>query len=69
MEPQHLGNSRLAAVKRLHHPESKLEQNPELRIQYHKFMKVYEELGHMEQVTSQDRAKPRYFLPHHAVFK
>jgi hypothetical protein len=32
-------------------------------------MKKYEELGHMEPVTSQDGKNTCYFLPHHPVFK
>jgi cell division protein FtsL len=69
MEPHQLGNSHFTAEQRLHELERKLAQNPELKIQYHNFMKEYEELGHMKQVTSQDRDELRYFLPHHAVFK
>jgi hypothetical protein len=69
LEPHNLGNSRFAAERRLHHLENKLERNPELKVQYHNFMKEYEDLGHMEQAPSLDRDTPCYFLPHHAVFK
>jgi hypothetical protein len=69
LEPHNLSKSRLAAEKRLHHLENKLEQNPELKFQYHNFMKEYEDQGHMEQSPSLDRDTPCYFLPHHAVFR
>jgi hypothetical protein len=32
-------------------------------------MKEYEELGHMEPVTSQEGKGTCYYLPHHPVFK
>jgi hypothetical protein len=39
MEPRQIGNSRFAEQQRMHHLERHLEQNPELKIQYHNFMK------------------------------
>jgi hypothetical protein len=37
--------------------------------QYHKFMREYEELGHMEPIKSQEGRNTCCYLPHHAVFK
>jgi len=47
MDPKQLGSSRLSAERRLHAIERRLEREPELTVQYHNFMKEYEELGHM----------------------
>ena len=54
MDPKQLGSSRLSAERRLHAIERRLEREPELKIQYHNFMKEYEELGHMEPVNYQE---------------
>ena len=43
MDPKQLGSSRLSAERRLHAIERKLEKHPDLKVQYHKFMKEYEE--------------------------
>jgi len=66
MDPKQLGSSRLSAERRLHAIERRLEKHPNLKVQYHKFMKEYEELGHMK---SQEPKQLCYFLPHHAVIK
>jgi len=68
-EPNQLGASRLSAERRLHAIERRLERDPQLKVQYHSFMKEYEELGHMEPVKSQEGKTTCYFLPHHPVFK
>jgi hypothetical protein len=69
MESSHLGMSRLSAERRLHAIECRLEQDPDLKSQYHNFMKEYEELGHMEPIKSQEGRNTCYYLPHHPVFK
>jgi hypothetical protein len=38
----HLGTSRLSAERRLHAIERRLERDPDLKMQYHNFMKEYE---------------------------
>jgi len=53
----------------MHATESRLHRDPELKVQYHNFMKEYEELGHMEPVKSQEGKQTCYFLPYHPVFK
>jgi hypothetical protein len=70
IEPNQLGASRLSAERRLHAIERGLEKDPELKVQYHSFMKEYEEdLGNMEPVNSHRGKNTCYFLPHHLVFK
>jgi hypothetical protein len=69
MDTTRLGTSRLSAERRLHAIERRLERDPVLKKQYHDFMQEYEDLGHMEPVTSQEMKEPRYYLPHHPVFK
>jgi hypothetical protein len=69
VDPNQLGTSRLYAERRLHAIERRLERDAQLKVQYHEFMKEYEELGHMEPVTSQAPGTTCYFQPHHPVFK
>jgi len=69
MEPTQLGTPRLSAERRLHVIERRLERDPDLTVQYHSFMKEYEQLGHMEPVIQQEGNNPCYFLPRHPVFK
>jgi len=69
MDRKQLGSSHLSAEQRLHAIERRLEREPELKFQYHNYMKEYEELGHMEPVNSLEGRQPCYVLPHHAVFK
>ena len=69
MDPKQLGSSRLSAESRLHAIERRLERDPDLKVQYHHFMKEYEELGHMEPVKSQEGKNTCHFLPHHPGFK
>ena len=60
----------LAPVEwRLHAIERRLEQDPELKVQYHNFTKEYEDLSRMEPVKSHEGRNTCYFLPHHPVFK
>jgi len=69
VDRKQLGSSRLSAERRFHEIERRLEREPELKFQYHNFIKVHEELDHMEPVKSQEGRQPRYVLPHNAVFK
>ena len=69
MDPKQLESSRLSAERRFHATERRLERDPDLKVQYHNFMKEYEELGHMEPVNSHEGKNTCYFLPHHPVFK
>jgi hypothetical protein len=69
MESSQLGKSRLLAERRLHSIEHRLEQDPDLKLQYHNLMNEYEDLGRMEPVNSDIDSNTCYYLPHHAVFK
>lgn len=69
MDPKWLGFSRLSAERRLHAMECRLEKHPDLKVQYHKFMKEYEDLGHMKHIKTQKTKQLCDFLPHHAVIK
>ncbi|XP_045777844.1 uncharacterized protein LOC123875840 [Maniola jurtina] len=62
-----LGDSYNIAKRRLIQVEKKLSKNPNLRSEYNKFMKEYEDLGHMSEVTDYD--DHGCFLPHHAVIR
>ena len=69
MDSKQLGFSRLSTERSLHSIERRLERDPELKFQYHSFMKEYEHLGHMEPVKPLEERQPCFFLPHHPVFK
>lgn len=62
-----LGNSKDIAMKRFFHLEKRLMKNPDLQLEYVKFMKEYENLGHMTEI-SRDHEEG-YYIPHHAVIK
>lgn len=49
--------------------EKRLSKNERLKTETIKFMREYEELGHMEEVRSIPSNKTCYYLPHHAVEK
>ncbi|XP_043477349.1 uncharacterized protein LOC122508206 [Leptopilina heterotoma] len=55
------------ARKRFFMLERRLEKNPDLKLEYHKFMSSYLELNHME--PSGSGPNEGYYLPHHAVVK
>jgi len=69
-EPNELCTSRRLAEHRLLSLERRLDKDPELKNQYHDFMKDYEITGHMTPVHSQKGTETIcYYLPHHPVFK
>jgi hypothetical protein len=61
MEPSQLGASRLSARQGLHAINHRLETDSLLKVQYHSFMKEYEDLGHTEPVKSQEGNTTCYF--------
>jgi hypothetical protein len=70
-EHKPLGKSKHKAIHRLHLLERRLERNESLRLDYIRFMREYETLGHMERIESsntQDNDQ-NYYMPHHPVFK
>lgn len=65
-ENPNLGDSRKAAMARFLSMERKFKRDPDLKKDYHDFMREYITLGHMCLATS---GKGMYYLPHHAVMK
>ncbi|XP_051162195.1 uncharacterized protein LOC127282137 [Leptopilina boulardi] len=64
---QELGSSFEIAARRFFTLEKRLERNPDLKIQYHEFMKTYLDLGHMQPVET--KKEEGYFIPHQAVIR
>ena len=65
--PSILGNSERTAIRRFLNIEGRFKRDPAMKEDYVKFMKEYEELGHMTRVNKEDIAEQNYFIPHHAV--
>lgn len=55
-------------MKRFYSLERKLYRNPELLEHYKDFLKEYESLGHMREL-SHDSSDEGFYLPHHCVIK
>ncbi|XP_058448900.1 uncharacterized protein LOC131428858 [Malaya genurostris] len=67
---QLIGQSKPTALHRFRLLERKLDRNPELKKEYHKFMAEYLSLGHMQCVQDDDgHHSEGYYLPHHPVVK
>lgn len=66
-----LGESLLMATKRFLNLERRLDQSPDLKDEYAKFIHEYERLGHMQAVEVMPNEKPgsAYYLPHHCVLR
>ncbi|XP_058840273.1 uncharacterized protein LOC131695773 [Topomyia yanbarensis] len=65
-----LGESKANALRRFEYLERRLERNSELKVEYHRFMQEYIDLGHMQpsELTETKGAKS-FYLPHHPVIK
>lgn len=67
-----LGNSKCAAVTRLHAMERKCAKNPDYNSQYIQFMDEYQTLNHMKVIPKEEVTvanQNSLYLPHHAVIK
>lgn len=65
-----IGDSKTAALRRFDLLERRLQRNPQLKDDYHKFMQEYLSLGHMRLIDADDKNPHRaYYLPHHPVIK
>ncbi|XP_058817118.1 uncharacterized protein LOC131680419 [Topomyia yanbarensis] len=72
-----VGESKTMALERFSKLEKRLERNPEMKNQYHAFVKEYVDLGHMKLLKEEelkadmDKAGSLkgYYLPHHVVVK
>ncbi|XP_065081814.1 uncharacterized protein LOC135704280 [Ochlerotatus camptorhynchus] len=60
-----IGYSKSMALNRFNLLERRLERNPELMEEYHKFMAEYLSLGHMRRVQDSSKNQSKgYYLPH-----
>ncbi|XP_072392236.1 uncharacterized protein [Diabrotica undecimpunctata] len=66
--PSILGDSKTSAKTRFLNLERKLENNIQLKSEYHNFILEYIKLGHMSLTRDADD-NSGFFLPHHCVFK
>lgn len=64
-----LGDSYTIALKHFRSLERSLENNDCMRQQYIEFLRQYEALGHMTDVTNSESNHRGCYLPHHAVIK
>mgnify|MGYP005980598039 FL=1 len=69
----HLDRSDNIALKQFHSLENRLNNKPQLKSDYIKFMQEYTDLGHMQLITNSSDVNVNkqysYYLPHHAVVK
>ena len=64
-----LGLSYQMAVKRFYALEKRLSNNSDFYEQYKEFLREYQSLGHMSDVTDTHDETVGYYLPHHGVVK
>ncbi|XP_038106663.1 uncharacterized protein LOC119766285 [Culex quinquefasciatus] len=59
------------AIRRFLNLERRLDQQPDLKREYAKFIHEYEQLGHMKEVDVGPSEPPgsAYYLPHHCVLR
>ncbi|XP_051171916.1 uncharacterized protein LOC127288483 [Leptopilina boulardi] len=63
-----LGDSYQIAKRRFETLERKLAQNPDMKIEYDKFMHEYIDLGHMSEMPESAKTEG-YFMPNHPILK
>ena len=72
-----LGNSKEIALRRFYCLEKRLDKDKKLKMEYARFLKEYEDLGHMEECKENEECnvgkvheqlRP-YYIPHHPVIK
>ncbi|XP_050312876.1 uncharacterized protein LOC126747939 [Anthonomus grandis grandis] len=70
-EIENIGDSREMAIKRFEKLEKRLTGNEKIKREYSDFMKEYEELGHMTEISENEieSNSPTYYMPHHPVIK
>lgn len=62
-----LGQSRAMATQRFLSNEKKRERQPNINVQYQKFIQEYYDMGHMEKVPKLELDSKSFFLPHHHI--
>ncbi|XP_055714211.1 uncharacterized protein LOC129808457 [Phlebotomus papatasi] len=64
-----LRDNRPSAFRQLHHLLSRLNKNPDLKLQYGEIFEEYLRLGFIEYVPPSDLKEPAYYMPHHCVVR
>ncbi|XP_058456411.1 uncharacterized protein LOC131433822 [Malaya genurostris] len=64
-----IGESKNAAIRRFLNLERKLNSDPTLKQQYVRFIREYQQLGHMLEIDPTNDDDSGFYLPHHCVLK
>ncbi|GFW03618.1 uncharacterized protein TNCV_3988371 [Trichonephila clavipes] len=68
-EPSCLGNSKNIALKRLGSLWNRLARDENYLNLYREFLRDYERLGHMKEVTNETEPKITYYATHHGIYR
>ncbi|GFW33603.1 uncharacterized protein TNCV_2211351 [Trichonephila clavipes] len=68
-EPSCLGNSKDIALKRLGSLWNRLARDDNYLNLYREFLRDYERLGHMKEVTNEPEPKIKYYATHHEIYR
>ncbi|GFX71063.1 uncharacterized protein TNCV_3648281 [Trichonephila clavipes] len=68
-EPSCLGNSKDIALKRLGSLWNRLAREENYLNLYHEFLRNYERLGHMKEVTNETEPEITYYATHHGIYR
>lgn len=68
-EPTCLGNSRDVAEKRLNSLYQRFVRDPEYFSLYKDFLREYEALAHMCEVSETEEPSTVYYMPHHGIYR
>lgn len=70
LSPPAIGHSKNRAECLLLSLSRRLDSQPELKAEYYKFMREYEDLGHMRRADENTTmSHPHYYIPHHPVLR
>ncbi|GFY13150.1 uncharacterized protein TNCV_363971 [Trichonephila clavipes] len=67
-EPSCLGNSKDIALKRLESLWNRLARDEKYLNLYREFLRDYERLGHMKEVTNETELEITYYATHHGIY-
>ncbi|GFW18204.1 uncharacterized protein TNCV_4007441 [Trichonephila clavipes] len=68
-EPSCLGNSKDIALKRLGSLWNRLARDENYLNLYREFLRDYERLGHMKEVTNETKPEITYYATHHGIYR
>ncbi|GFY04580.1 uncharacterized protein TNCV_4416641 [Trichonephila clavipes] len=68
-EPSCLGNSKDIALKRLGSLWNRLARDDNYLNLYREFLRDYERLGHMKEVTNETEPEITYYATHHGIYR